>query len=178
MLLVKLHHRERSLRLDKEGKPKELSKYIKNSRYLVKYSKFDNFYERTEKKYEVKKFRWVIFADGTNAKILLSRQNIEKQERNFDREFKQKYGIRLKKYKVQEELSNERLEEHKDQNMNNYNEDLEESKSQIENLNIMTKKRTKRSRRRRKILMNRHWRIIYNYQTMKEKTRMKSTKDL
>ena len=58
--------------MDRNGKPKDLPIYILNSRYLTKYSKFDNFYERTEKKYKPKhidvlhqlmgrlsKYRWV-----------------------------------------------------------------------------------------------------------------------
>ena len=89
--------------LDKDGLPKELPEYIQNSRYLFKYSEYDNFFERIEKKFEVKKYRWATQADGTVIKIPLSRQNIERQARKLDREFKQKYGIRLKNNKAQED---------------------------------------------------------------------------
>ena len=89
--------------VDKDGRPKELPKYIQNARYLAKYSKYDNFYERIKKNFEVKKYRYVTQADGTVTKIPLSKQNIERQARNLDREFKQKYGTRLKKYKIQED---------------------------------------------------------------------------
>ena len=63
--------------LTRDGKQRDLPVYINSSRNLVKYSKFDNFYQRTEEKFEVKKWRYITQADGYVTKIALSRQSIE-----------------------------------------------------------------------------------------------------
>ena len=83
--------------LKRDGRPKELPVYINGTRNLLKYSKFDNFYQRTEEKYQQKKYRCVTQTDGSVIKIALSQQNLERQARILDKEFKMKYDTRLKK---------------------------------------------------------------------------------
>ena len=55
--------------LTRDGKPKDLQQYINGSRNLVKYSKFDNFYQRTEKKYSIRKYKCITQADGSVIRI-------------------------------------------------------------------------------------------------------------
>ena len=80
---------------------------------MVEYSKFDNFIEKTQKQYQVQHYRCVTLADGTVDKTPQSIQNIERQERRLQNEYREKYGLRLKKQKANEELSNDRLKESK-----------------------------------------------------------------
>ena len=54
--------------LDRNGIPKDLPQYIGQIKNLVKYSKFDNFVQRTQEPYQVQHFRCVILADGTVTK--------------------------------------------------------------------------------------------------------------
>ena len=96
--------------LDRNGVPKDLPQYIGQTRNLVKYSKFDNSVQRTQEPCQVQHFRCVTLADGTVKKTPLSIQNIERQERRLQNEYREKYGIRMKKPKVNESLSNEREE--------------------------------------------------------------------
>ena len=63
----------------------------------MKYSKFDNFMQRTQEPYQVQQFRSVTLADDTVKKTSLSLQNIERQERRLQNEYREKYGFRMKK---------------------------------------------------------------------------------
>ena len=131
--------------LDRNGVPKDLPKYIVQSRKLVKYSKFDNFMRRTHEPYQVQQFRCVTLADRTVKRTPLSLQNIERQERRIQNEYREKYGFRMKKLKVNENLSNER-EEVKDSNMSNTNQRYEEDKEESKEEAIIFKKRDEKDR--------------------------------
>ena len=138
-------HEKMSRGLDRNGVPKDLPKYIVQSRNLVKYSKFDNFMRRTHEPYQVQQFRCVTLADGTVKRTPLSLQNIERQERRIQNEYREKYGFRMKKLKVNENLSNER-EEVKDSNMSNTNQRYEEDKEESKEEAIIFKKRDEKDR--------------------------------
>ena len=69
--------------LDRNGVPEDLPQYIGQTENLVKYSKFDNFVQRTQEPYQVQHFRCVTLTDGTVKKTPLSIQNIEHQERRL-----------------------------------------------------------------------------------------------
>ena len=100
--------------LDRTGTPKALPVYIGNTRNLVKYSKYDNFVEKTQEQFQVQHFRCITLADGTVDKTPLSEQNIDRQEKRLRREYQEKYGLRWRKQKADEDLSNDRsLEESK-----------------------------------------------------------------
>ena len=80
----------------------------------MKYSKYDNFVEKTQEQFQIKHYRCVTLADGTIDKTPLSEQIIEQQEKRLRREYQQTYGLRWKKQKETEDLSNDRsLEESK-----------------------------------------------------------------
>ena len=100
--------------LDRTGTPKALPVYMGTSRNLVKYSKYDNFVEKTQEQFQVQHFRCITMADGIVDKTPLSEQNIERQEKRLRREYREKFGLRWKKQKADEDLSNDgSLEESK-----------------------------------------------------------------
>ena len=118
--------------LNRNGDPKALPVYIGKSRNLVKYSKYDNFVEQSQRKFQVQKFRWVTLADGTVDRTPLSEQNIDRQEKRLRREYQQTYGLKWKKQKESEDLSNDRDREEskaQDQDLNSRNEEQKEAPS-------------------------------------------------
>ena len=118
--------------LNRNGDPKALPVYIGKSRNLVKYSKYDNFVEQSQRKFQVQKFRWVTLADGTVDRTPLSEQNIDRQEKRLRREYQQTYGLKWKKQKESEDFSNDRDREKskaQDQDLNSRNEEQKEAPS-------------------------------------------------
>ena len=108
--------------------------------------------ERIQEPYKVQHFRCVTMEDGTVKKTPLSLQNIERQERRLQNEYRKKYGFRMKKLKANEKLSNERpdMEESKMEQMPASNPRYEEDKDEV----TTTKKREEKKLQRKQIMIN------------------------
>ena len=58
--------------LYRNSTPKPLPQYIGRSRNLQKYSKFDNFVQRTQEQYQIQTYRYITQVDGSVIKVPLS----------------------------------------------------------------------------------------------------------